>query len=66
MSMTKKKENYKIIIIARCKPIFSTTVGTPHVAFAMGTKYHTTSRQFSMYDAGFCITKPNCDVSITL
>ncbi|KAL9367513.1 hypothetical protein Peur_038712 [Populus x canadensis] len=45
---------------------FSTTVGTPHVAFAMGTKYHTTSRQFSMYDAGFCITNPNCDASITL
>ncbi|KAJ6299121.1 hypothetical protein OIU76_020154 [Salix suchowensis] len=44
----------------------SATVGTPHLGFGMVTAYNTSSRQFTMLDAGISLTNLNCDGSIIL
>ncbi|KAJ6777299.1 VOLTAGE-DEPENDENT ANION-SELECTIVE CHANNEL [Salix koriyanagi] len=44
----------------------SATVGTPHLGFGMQTAYNTSSRQFTMLDAGISLTNLNCDGSIIL
>uniref|UniRef100_A0A6N2KEQ0 Uncharacterized protein n=1 Tax=Salix viminalis TaxID=40686 RepID=A0A6N2KEQ0_SALVM len=44
----------------------SATVGTPHLGFGMQTAYNTSSRQFTVLDAGISLTNLNCDGSIIL
>ncbi|KAB5520679.1 hypothetical protein DKX38_024998 [Salix brachista] len=44
----------------------SASAGTSSLAFGVQTKYEIASRQFREFDAGFSMTKPNYDASITL
>ncbi|KAI5604098.1 hypothetical protein POPTR_001G294100v4 [Populus trichocarpa] len=44
----------------------SASVGTSSLAFGIQTKYEIASRQFREIDAGFSMTKPNYDASITM
>lgn len=41
-------------------------MGTSSLAFGIQTKYEIASRQFRDIDAGFSMTKPNYDASITM
>lgn len=44
----------------------SASAGTSTLAFGIQTKYEIASRQFREIDAGFSMTKPNYDASITM
>lgn len=44
----------------------SASAGTSSLAFGIQTKYEIASRQFREIDAGFSMTKPNYDASITM
>ncbi|XVF36420.1 hypothetical protein REPUB_Repub19eG0057000 [Reevesia pubescens] len=45
---------------------FSATIGTPSIAFGAETSYMTSSGEFTKYNAGVNITKPDCNASVIL